>query len=143
MQILRRSLCRKRQINQNKDMGVRADKFVWAVRLAKTRSDAAEALKGGRVLINGVNAKPSRELSIGDVIGVKRMPAIFSYKIIGITERRVGAKLVSDYLLDITSAEEVEKLEMSRLASMGVRERGAGRPTKRERRDIEEFLFNE
>ncbi|MFI3288044.1 MAG: S4 domain-containing protein [Rikenellaceae bacterium] len=124
-------------------MGVRADKFVWAVRLAKTRSDAAEALKGGRVLINGVNAKPSRELSIGDVIGVKRMPAIFSYKIIGITERRVGAKLVSDYLLDITSAEEVEKLEMSRLASMGVRERGAGRPTKRERRDIEEFLFNE
>ncbi len=124
-------------------MGVRADKFVWAVRLAKTRSDAAEALKGGRVLINGVNAKPSRELSIGDVIGVKRMPAIFSYKIIGITERRVGAKLVCDYLRDITSAEEVEKLEMSRLASMGVRERGAGRPTKRERREIEEFLSND
>lgn len=124
-------------------MGVRADKFVWSVRLAKTRSDAAEALKGGKIIINGVNAKPSKELSIGDVIGVKRMPAIFSYKIIGVTERRVGAKLVAEYLRDVTPAVEVEKLEMARLSSTGVRDRGAGRPTKRERREIEGFLSDD
>ncbi len=120
-------------------MGVRADKFVWSVRLAKTRADAAEALKGGKIIINGVNAKPSKELTIGDVIGVKRMPAVFSYKIVGITERRVGAKLVSEYLLDVTDPKEIEKLEMARFSSVGVRDRGAGRPTKRERREIEEF----
>lgn len=121
-------------------MGVRADKFVWAVRLAKTRSDAADALKGGRVLINGANAKPSKELVEGDVIGVKRLPAIYSYKIIGITERRVGAKLVADFLRDVTPQSEIDKLEMARLSSVGIRDRGAGRPTKRERRDIENFL---
>ncbi len=120
-------------------MGVRADKFVWSVRLAKTRADAAEALKGGKIIINGVNAKPSKELTLGDVIGVKRMPAVFSYKIVGITERRVGAKLVSEYLLDVTDPKEIEKLEMARFSSVGVRDRGAGRPTKRERREIEEF----
>lgn len=121
-------------------MGTRADKFVWAVRLAKTRSDAAEALKGGKIIINGVNAKPSREVSIGDTIGVKRMPAIFSYRVIDLVERRVGAKLVADYIMDVTPQTELDKLEMAKMASMGVRDRGAGRPTKRERREIEDFL---
>lgn len=121
-------------------MGVRADKFIWAVRLAKTRSDASDALKGGRILINGMDAKPSKELKIGDVIGVKRMPAIFSFKIKDLLERRVGAKLVGDYLIDITPDEELTKLEMARYAAMGERDRGTGRPTKRDRRDIESFV---
>lgn len=121
-------------------MGVRADKFIWAVRLAKTRSTASEALKGGKILVNGTDAKPSKELKVGDVIGVKRMPAIFSFKIKELLERRVGAKLVGDYLIDITPEEEHVKLEMARYAAIGERDRGTGRPTKRDRRDIESFV---
>lgn len=121
-------------------MSVRADKFIWAVRLAKTRSDAAEAIKGSKILINGADAKPSKELKVGDVVGVKRMPAIFSFRIIQLLDKRVGAKLVEQYLEDITPDAEIDKLEMARYASTGQRDRGAGRPTKRERRDIEQFL---
>ncbi len=124
-------------------MGVRADKYVWAVRLAKTRGDAAEALKGGRVIVNGVSVKPSRELNVGDVIGVKRPPALYSYEIEALTERRVGAKLVEGLIRDITPIEEVEKAEMARFAMAGGRDRGAGRPTKRERREIEDFFSEE
>ena len=124
-------------------MGVRADKFVWAVRLAKTRSDAADALKGGKILLSGSQIKPSRDVEVGDVLQVKRMPAIFSFEVIALTDKRVGAKLVSTLLRDVTPAEELEKLEMARLGSMGDRARGAGRPTKRERRELEDFLFNE
>lgn len=120
--------------------GVRADKFVWCVRLAKTRSDAADMLRSGKVLVNGVGVKPSRDIVVGDIIGVKRMPALFEYKVVGLTERRVGAKLVADFLLDITSPLELEKLELSRMAHSGMRNRGAGRPTKRERREIEDFF---
>lgn len=121
-------------------MSARADKFVWAVRLAKTRSDAAEALKGGKILINGADAKPSKELKVGDIVGIKRMPAIFSFRIIQLLEKRVGAKLVEQYLENITPEAEIEKLEMARLASVGQRDRGMGRPTKRERRDIDDFF---
>lgn len=121
-------------------MSARADKFVWAVRLAKTRSDAAEALKGGKILINGADAKPSKELKVGDIVGIKRMPAIFSFRIIQLLEKRVGAKLVEQYLENITPEAEIEKLEMARLASVGQRDRGTGRPTKRERRDIDDFF---
>ncbi len=124
-------------------MGIRADKFIWAVRLAKTRADAAESLRTGRILINGTTAKPSKEVVIGDSIGVRRMPAIFTYRVVGITERRVGAKLVGDFLCDMTPAEELEKLELARLSSSGQRDRGAGRPTKRERREIESFFGEE
>ncbi len=121
-------------------MGVRADKFIWAVRLAKTRSDASEALKGGKILVNGVTVKPSRDIVEGDTIGVKRMPAIFSFRVVGLTERRVGAKLVPDFLMDVTPQSEHDKLEMAKFAASGQRDRGAGRPTKRERREIEEFF---
>ncbi len=121
-------------------MGVRADKYVWVVRLAKTRGDAADALKGGRIIVNGGSVKPSRELNIGDVIGVKHPPALFSYEIIALAERRVGAKLVETLIRDVTPVQEVEKLEMARFAMAGGRDRGAGRPTKRERREIENFF---
>lgn len=121
-------------------MGVRADKFLWAVRLSKTRSDAADALRTGNVHINGHDAKPSREVVVGDTIEVKHMPAIFSYRVIELTDKRVGAKLVEQFLQDITPATEHEKLELARLDTSGRRDRGAGRPTKRERRELEEFL---
>lgn len=121
-------------------MSVRADKFLFAVRLCKTRTDAADALRGGRILINGTDAKPSRELVVGDVVSVKHMPAIFTYRIKELIDKRVGAKLVADYLEDTTPQSEIEKLELSRLDTTGRRDRGAGRPTKRDRREIEDFL---
>lgn len=122
-------------------MGVRADKFVWAVRLAKTRSDAADALKGGKVLVNGSQVKASRDIEVGDVLGVKRMPALFSFRVIALTDKRVGAKLVPTLLEDITPTGERDKLELARLSTVGERERGSGRPTKRDRRELEDFLF--
>lgn len=121
-------------------MSVRADKFIWAVRLSKTRADAAEALRGGKILINGHDAKPSREVVVGDVVQVKHMPAIFSYKVIELTDRRVGAKLVEQFLIETTPDTEREKLELARLDTSGRRDRGAGRPTKRERRELDVFL---
>lgn len=121
-------------------MGVRADKFLWAVRLSKTRADAADALRTGKVHINGADAKPSREVVLGDMIGVKHMPAVFSYRVIELTDKRVGAKLVEQFLQDVTPDTEREKLELARLDTSGRRDRGAGRPTKRERRELEEFL---
>lgn len=121
-------------------MSVRADKFIWAVRLAKTRSDAAEALRGAKVLVNGQQTKPSREIVVGDVVQVKHMPAIFSYKVVELTDRRVGAKLVEQFVIDTTPDAEREKLELARLDTSGRRDRGAGRPTKRERRELDDFL---
>lgn len=122
-------------------MGVRADKFIWVVRLAKTRSDAADAIKGGRVVVNGTQIKPSRDIEVGDTIGVKRMPAIFSFKVIALADKRVGAKLVPTLLQDTTPESEIAKLELARLSSVGERDRGMGRPTKRDRRELDEFLF--
>lgn len=122
-------------------MGVRADKFIWVVRLAKTRSDAADAIKGGRVVVNGTQIKPSRDIEVGDTIGVKRMPAIFSFKVIALADKRVGAKLVPTLLQDTTPESEIAKLELARLSSVGERDRGTGRPTKRDRRELDEFLF--
>lgn len=121
-------------------MSVRADKFVWGVRLAKTRADAADALRGGKILVNGNDAKPSRDIVVGDVISVKRMPAIFTYKVLALTDKRLGAKLVADFIADITPSGEIEKLELARLDTSGQRDRGAGRPTKRERRELNEFF---
>lgn len=121
---------------------MRADKYLFAVRLAKTRADAAEALRGGKILINGSAAKPSHELKVGDTISVKHLPAVFTYKIVALLERRVGAKLVADYIIDTTPASELEKLELAKLDTSGRRERGAGRPTKRDRRELDDFLDN-
>lgn len=121
---------------------MRADKYLFAVRLAKTRADAAEALRGGKILINGSAAKPSHELKVGDTISVKHLPAVFTYKIVALLERRVGAKLVTDYIIDTTPASELEKLELAKLDTSGRRERGAGRPTKRDRRELDDFLDN-
>lgn len=122
---------------------MRADKFLWSVRLFKTRTDAADACKGGRVLVNNTPLKASRELKVGDCINIKRMPAIFTYRIIELVANRQPAKNVPLYIENITPEEELLKLEMAALDTSGRRDRGAGRPTKQERRELEQWLDQE
>ncbi|MFO7575814.1 MAG: S4 domain-containing protein [Bacteroidales bacterium] len=125
------------------ESNIRIDKYLWAVRLFKTRSSASEACRKGRVLIGGVPVKPSRTITMGDIISVKKMPAIFTYQVISAIEKRVSAKFVSNHIADITPEEEKARLLLARQpASFGYREKGAGRPTKKERRIIDNMLDN-
>jgi ribosome-associated heat shock protein Hsp15 len=121
---------------------VRIDKFLWAVRLFKTRSIAAEACKKGRVQINGIAVKSSRTVKEGDTIDVKTPPVTRTYRVLAVAEKRMGAKLVPDFIKDITPEDQLEILEVTRLAHSQGRRKGLGRPTKKDRRDIER-LFNE
>lgn len=117
---------------------MRVDKWLWAVRVFKTRSDAAEACRMGKVTINGSEAKPSKELKEGDILTVKKVPIMrYSYKVLGLVERRLPAKDVPTYCLDITPQEELDKLNAPKETFFVVRDRGAGRPTKKERRDMD------
>lgn len=118
---------------------VRIDKWLWAVRLFKTRSIAIEACKKGRISIKGVTIKPSRMIKIGDVIDVKRPPITYSFEVLNLTENRMGAKLVPDFMKDVTSPSQLEILEMSKVSGFVDRARGTGRPTKKDRRDLEQF----
>lgn len=118
---------------------VRIDKWLWAVRLFKTRSIAAEACKKGTVSVNGIDAKPSREIKIGDEVRVRKLPVTYHYKVLDITEKRMGAKLVPDFMKDVTPAENLEILEMQKYMKWSERDRGTGRPTKKDRRDLEQF----
>ncbi len=119
---------------------VRIDKFIWAVRLFKTRALASEECKKGRVLINDVPVKPSRMLRVGDVLGVVKPPVTYTYSVLQLSEKRMGAKLVADFIEDMTSAEQMEVLEMHKLSYALGRKKGSGRPTKRERREIDRLL---
>lgn len=123
-------------------MSCRLDKFVWSVRLAKTRSQAADAISKNKVKINNESAKPSKEVKLGDEIQILRHTAIFSYKVIQLLEKRVGAKLVADYIVDITDPEEVEKLKIYQLSQSVYRDNGTGKPSKKDRRNIDDFLEN-
>ena len=116
----------------------RIDKYLWAIRAFKTRTDATDACKGGKVKIAGVNAKPSKEVKAGDVIQVKKGTVTFTYKVLQPLERRVGAKLVPEYALNLTPESEFEKLRAPVETFFITRDRGAGRPTKKDRREIEE-----
>lgn len=118
---------------------LRIDKWLWAIRVYKTRSLAAEACKKGRVFLNGDTAKASRTLKIGDVVEVKKPPVTFRYEVKELLKNRVGAKLVENYVDDITPEQEVIKLDMMRMNLGGLRERGTGRPTKKERRLIDDW----
>ena len=118
----------------------RLDKYLWAVRIYKTRSDAAEAIRQNRVLVNDAYAGPSREVKVGDVIEVKRPPVTYSYKVLEIASSRMGAKLVPDFCLNTTPAEELDKLNAPRETIFVVRDRGTGRPTKRDRRTIDSMM---
>ena len=121
-------------------MEVRIDKYLWAVRIFKTRSDAAEAVRNNRVLVNGTAVKPSREVKIGDVISVKRMPAVFEYKVVELVSSRQPAKNVPAYCLNITPQSELDKLTAPRETVFVFRDRGTGRPTKKERRDLDSLM---
>lgn len=121
---------------------VRIDKWLWAVRIFKTRSLASEACRKGRVEINGVSVKPSREIKENEVILVRKTPVTYHYKVLQLTEKRMGAKLVPEFMEDITPAENLEVLEMQKLMAWSDRSRGEGRPTKKDRREIDR-LFND
>ena len=117
----------------------RIDKWLWAVRIFKTRTDAAEACKKGRVLINDAQTKPSREIKIGDTVTVKRPLVDYRYKVLGIIENRQPAKNVLLYAENITSQQELDLLKLQKSTLFVQRDRGTGRPTKKERREIEKF----
>ena len=121
-------------------MEVRIDKYLWAVRIFKTRSDAAEAVRNNRVTVNGAAVKPSREVKIGDVIAVKRLPAVFEYKVVELVSSRQPAKNVPSYCLNITPQSELDKLNAPRETVFVFRDRGTGRPTKKERRDLDSLM---
>lgn len=118
----------------------RIDKFIWAVRLSKSRSSATEECRKGRVTVAGNTVKPSHTVTVGDTITIRKPPVTYTYLVKGIIENRVGAKLVAEYLTDLTPEEEKNRLKPESGAFFGYRPRGSGRPTKRERRDLGNFL---
>lgn len=120
-------------------MEARLDKWLWAARIYKTRTLAADACKNGRVTINGSQAKPARTVKVGDEVGVKKSPITYTFKVKQAIEKRVGAKLLLDVLENITTSEQYELLEMSKISGFVGRARGTGRPTKKDRRALDEF----
>lgn len=118
---------------------MRLDKFLWCVRKYKTRSIATDEVRKERVNINGEPAKPSREVKIGDEIDFKREGIFYRLKVKNIPKSRVGAKLVEDYITDTTPEDEIEKRDFMRMMKTFNREKGTGRPTKKERRDLDDF----
>ena len=119
---------------------IRLDKYLWAVRIFKTRSDAADAIRNNRVLVNDAYCKPSREVKIGDRITIKRMPVLYQYKVVELVSSRQPAKNVPLYCLNITPEEELQKLSAPRETIFVFRDRGTGRPTKKERRDLDSLM---
>lgn len=118
---------------------LRIDKWLWAVRIFKTRSQAAEACKKRHIFINGEVAKPSREVQIGDTVGVKRAPITYEYKVLALSGKRMGAKLTVDFVKDITPQEQLDLLQATKTHGFEYRDKGAGRPTKLQRRMIEKL----
>lgn len=118
---------------------VRIDKWLWAVRIFKTRSIATEACKKGRVMVSGVSVKPSRAIRVGEVIQVRKPPITFSFKALALAEKRMGAKLVPDFMENVTPADQYELMELNKIGGFVDRQRGTGRPTKKDRRDLDQF----
>ena len=118
----------------------RIDKWLWAARVFKTRSLAADACKNSRVTINGINVKPSHTIKVGETICVKKSPITYSYKVLKCIEQRVGAKLIPEIYENVTDAKQYELLEMSRISGFINRARGTGRPTKKDRRALDSFV---
>jgi ribosome-associated heat shock protein Hsp15 len=121
---------------------VRIDKFLWSVRIFKTRSIASDACIKGKIIINNIPVKPSRIISKDDIIIVKKPPVIFTYRVITPVENRVSAKLVELFLEDITSENEKAKLDIRHVVGTGHRDKGTGRPTKKDRRLIDRLKEN-
>jgi len=121
-------------------MNLRWDKFIWSVRIAKTRSQATELLQKGRILINGIQVKPARAPKVGDEITIHKNSAVFSYKVLALNDKRVGPKLVENFIVDTTNPEEIEKFKQYQLSQSAYRSYGTGKPSKKDRRDMDEFL---
>lgn len=118
----------------------RIDKWLWAARIFKTRSIAADACKNGRVMINKVNVKPSHTIKAGEVVNVKKPPVVYSFKVLKTIEQRVGAKMLPEIYENVTDPKQYELLEMSRISGFVDRMRGTGRPTKKDRRALDAFV---
>ena len=118
----------------------RLDKWLWSARIFKTRTIAADACKNGRVQVNGVQVKPSRMVKVGDVIAVRKPPVTYSFKILKAIEQRVGAKLLPEIYENVTTPDQYELLEMTRISGFVNRQRGTGRPTKKDRRQMDAFV---
>lgn len=118
---------------------VRIDKWVWAMRIFKTRTIASEACKKGRVLIGDIIAKPSRIVKIGDVVNIKKSPITYSFRVKALTENRLGAKLIPEYMENITPQSQYDLLEVVKISGFVDRRKGLGRPTKREGRELSRF----
>ena len=118
----------------------RIDKWLWAVRIYKTRSIAAEACTKGHMMVRDKAVKPSFRVRVGDIVQVKKSPITYSFKVLQCAENRVGAKLVPELMENVTPAEQYEALEMSRISGFVDRARGTGRPTKKERRSMDTFI---
>ena len=123
----------------SRDENIRIDKFLWAVRIFKTRSLASEECRKGRIMINNNLVKPSHIVDNDDIIEVKKLPVIHTYKVIKLTGNRIGAKLVGEFIADLTPDEENAKLLVRNIEGFGYRKRGSGRPTKKERRTIDKL----
>lgn len=117
----------------------RIDKWLWAMRVFKTRTIATEACKKGRVTMGGVAVKPSRTVKPGDIIDVKKPPITYTFRVLQVTGNRLGAKLVPEYLENITPQSQYDLLEMTRISGFVDRRKGLGRPTKRDSRELSRF----
>jgi len=119
---------------------MRIDKFTWCVRLTKTRAIAAESISKGKVKLNEQGVKSSREVKVGDEISFQKHNAIFKYRVLLIPKSRLGAKLVLDYLTDVTSAEEVERYRLYQANQSSYKQNGMGKPSTKDRRDLRKFF---
>ncbi|MBD5223866.1 MAG: RNA-binding S4 domain-containing protein [Bacteroidales bacterium] len=117
----------------------RIDKWLWAMRVFKTRTIATDACKKGRVMLGGAAVKPSRTIKVGDVIDVRKPPITYTFRVKALTANRLGAKLVPEYLENITAPEQYELLEMTKISGFVDRRKGLGRPTKRDSRELSRF----
>ncbi len=121
---------------------VRIDKYLWAIRVYKTRTDATDACKGGKVRVNGYDIKPSKDVKVGDTIVARKGAVAYTYKVLDLVEKRMGAKLVPNYAENLTPPEELAKLRAPVETFFLKRDRGAGRPTKKDRRQMEDLWDN-
>lgn len=120
-------------------MEERIDKWLWAMRVFKTRTIATDACKKGRVTVGGTIVKPSRTIKVGDVIDVKKPPITYTFRVKQLSQNRLGARLVPDYLENITPQSQYDILEMTRISGFVDRRKGLGRPTKRDSRELSKF----
>ncbi|WP_297071858.1 RNA-binding S4 domain-containing protein [uncultured Duncaniella sp.] len=118
---------------------VRIDKWLWAMRVFKTRTVATEACKKGRVYVGNAIAKPSRTIKVGDVVNVRKPPVTYSFRVLALAQNRLGAKLVPEYMENITPKSELDLLEVVKISGFIDRRKGLGRPTKREGRELAQF----